>query len=61
MMLMTTVIALPIAYTGNRFARAGNYIGVFSGVVSTAFGMFLVYQIGLVDGLFRAQVHWTPR
>jgi nickel/cobalt exporter len=61
MMLMTTVIVLPIAYTGNRFARAGNYLGVFSGVVSTAFGMFLVYQIGLVDGLFRAQVHWIPR
>ncbi len=61
MMLMTTVIALPIAYTGNRFARAGNYLGVFSGVVSTAFGMFLIYQIGLVDGLFRAQVHWIPR
>jgi high-affinity nickel-transport protein len=61
MMLMTTVIALPIAYTGNRFTRAGNYLGVFSGVVSTAFGMFLVYQIGLVDGLFRAQVHWIPR
>ena len=60
MMLMTTMIALPIAYTGNRFARAGNYLGVFSGVVSTAFGMFLVYQIGMVDGLFRAQVHWTP-
>jgi ABC-type nickel/cobalt efflux system permease component RcnA len=61
MMLMTTIIALPIAYTGSRFARAGNYLGVFSGVVSTAFGMFLVYQIGLVDGLFRAQVHWIPR
>jgi high-affinity nickel permease len=61
MMLMTTVIALPIAYTGNRFARAGNYLGVFAGVVSTTFGMFLVYQIGFVDGLFRAQVHWTPR
>jgi high-affinity nickel-transport protein len=61
MMLMTMLIALPIAYTGNRFARAGNYLGAFSGVVSTAFGMFLVYQIGLVDGLFRAQAHWIPR
>jgi len=61
MMLMTTAIALPIAYTGNRFTSAGNYLGIFSGVVSTAFGMFLVYQIGLVDGLFRAQVHWIPR
>lgn len=61
MMLMTTIIAMPIAYTGNRFSRAGNYLGVASGVVSTAFGLFLVYQIGLVDGLFRAQVHWIPR
>jgi hypothetical protein len=60
-MLMTTAIALPIAYTGNHFARAGNYLGVFSGVVSTAFGVFLVYQIGLVDGLFRAQAHRIPR
>jgi nickel/cobalt exporter len=61
MMMMTTMIALPIAYTGSRFVSAGNYLGVFSGVISTAFGMFLVYQIGFVDGLFRAQVHWTPR
>jgi ABC-type nickel/cobalt efflux system permease component RcnA len=61
MMLMTSMIALPIAYTSNRFARAGSYLGVASGIVSTAFGMFLVYQIGLVDGLFTAQAHWIPR
>ena len=61
MMLMTSAIALPIAYTGNRFARAGNYMGVASGIVSTAFGVFLIYQIGLVDGLFTAQAHWIPR
>jgi ABC-type nickel/cobalt efflux system permease component RcnA len=61
MMLMTTIIAMPIVYSGNRFARIGNYLGVLSGVASTAFGIFLVYQIGLVDGLFRAQTHWTPR
>jgi nickel/cobalt exporter len=61
MMLMTTIIAMPIIYSGNRFAHAGNYLGVLSGVASTAFGLFLVYQIGLVDGLFRAQAHWTPR
>jgi high-affinity nickel-transport protein len=61
MMLMTTIIAMPIAYTGNRFARTGSYLAVASGIASTAFGMFLVYQIGLVDGLFKAQVHWIPR
>jgi high-affinity nickel-transport protein len=61
MMLMTSAIALPIAYTGNRFLRAGNALGIASGIVSTAFGMFLIYQIGMVDGLFAAQVHWVPR
>jgi ABC-type nickel/cobalt efflux system permease component RcnA len=61
MMMMTTIIAMPIAYSGNRFANTGNYLGVLSGIASTAFGIFLVYQIGLVDGLFRAQVHWIPR
>ncbi len=61
MMLMTSALALPIAYTGNRFARAGNYIGIASGIVSTTFGVFLIYQIGLVDGLFTAQTHWIPR
>jgi ABC-type nickel/cobalt efflux system permease component RcnA len=61
MMLMTSAIALPIAYTGNRFARVGNCMGVASGIVSTAFGVFLIYQIGLVDGLFTAQAHWIPR
>ena len=61
MMLMTSAIAFPIAYTGNRFARVGNYIGVASGIASTIFGMFLVYQIGMVDGLFTSQVHWIPR
>ncbi len=61
MMLMTSVIALPIAYTGNRFARAGSYLGVASGIVSTAFGIFLIYQIGLIDGLFTGQAHWIPR
>jgi hypothetical protein len=60
-MLVTTAIALPIAITGNRFARAGNHLGVLSGVVSTAFEVFLVYQIELVDGLFRRQMHWVPR
>jgi hypothetical protein len=26
-----------------------------------AFGIFLVYHIGFVDGLFTSQVHWIPQ
>ena len=29
--------------------------------VSAGFGLFLVYQIGFVDGLFTSQVHCIPR
>lgn len=49
MMLITAAIGLPVAYAGARFARS---LGLVSGLVSLALGLFLVYQIGFVDGLF---------
>jgi len=61
MMLMTSAIAIPVAYTGKHFEFAGKYLSPISGIVSTGFGLFLIYQIGFVDGLFRATVHWTPQ
>jgi ABC-type nickel/cobalt efflux system permease component RcnA len=60
MMLMTTAMAIPFAYTGKNFAAA-RYLSPVSGILSTGFGLFLVYQIGFVDGLFRANAHWTPQ
>ena len=61
MMLMTTAIAMPLAYTGKKFLSANRFMTTTSGVVSMAFGLFLVYHIGLVDGLFTSQPHWIPR
>ena len=61
MMLMTTAIAVPLVYSGKKFEKATAYLSTASGVVSTAFGLFLVYQIGFVDGLFKSTVHWTPQ
>jgi len=61
MMLMTTAIAMPIAYTGKKFLGASRFMTATSGVLSMAFGLFLVYHIGLVDGLFKAQPHWIPQ
>jgi len=60
MMLITTALAMPFAYTAHRFARANRYLGLTSGLLSVAFGLFLVYQIGFVDGLFTAHPRWTP-
>jgi len=60
MMLITAAIAVPVAYTAARFAMVHRYLGVASGLVSLAIGLFLAYQIGLVDGLFTAHPQWTP-
>jgi ABC-type nickel/cobalt efflux system permease component RcnA len=60
MMIMTAVIAIPVVWTGKNFARLNRYMCTTSGIVSLAFGLFLVYQIGFVSGLFRAVPNWIP-
>jgi len=60
MMVITLAIAAPFAYTAARFGRLNRYLGVASGLLSVGFGLFLVYQIGFVDGLFSANPRWTP-
>ena len=57
MMLMTTVMAIPMALTGQRSTK---FLTTASGLVSVCFGLFLVYHLGFVDGLFTSHVHWTP-
>jgi hypothetical protein len=42
MMLMTTAIAMPLAYTGKRVRGANRFMTLTSGVFSMAFGLFLV-------------------
>jgi high-affinity nickel-transport protein len=61
MMLMTVAISLPLVYTRKTFFSMSRHLTVVSGLASMAFGMFLVYQIGFVDGLFTSHVHWTPQ
>jgi len=60
MMLITGTIAIPIAYTARRFEQVDRWLATASGVLSLAFGLFLAYQIGIVDGLFTGEPHWTP-
>jgi ABC-type nickel/cobalt efflux system permease component RcnA len=61
MMLMTATISVPLVYTSRRFFNINRHLTTISGLASMAFGLFLVYQIGFVDGLFRAQVRWIPQ
>ena len=51
-MTMTVAMSLPLVFTSKRYHRTGRWITATSGLVSVAFGLFLVYRIGIVNGLF---------
>ena len=60
MMLITAAIALPYAYTGQRFVRLNGALATASGLLSVGFGLFIAYQIGIVNGLFTSHPYWVP-
>jgi ABC-type nickel/cobalt efflux system permease component RcnA len=61
MMLMTAAIILPFTRTDHRLMRLGGGLRIASGVISLAFGLFVAYRVGLVDGLFTGSPQWTPQ
>ena len=61
MIVITMAIGAPFAYTGKKFTSFNRGLAIVSGVVSVAFGAFISFQIGFVDGLFTSHPHWTPR
>jgi len=60
MMLITVAISIPFAYTARRLAGFNRSLGFASGLSSLVFGIFLIYKIGFVDGLFTRYPHWIP-
>jgi high-affinity nickel-transport protein len=61
MMLITVAIAVPFTFSENRFARLNRGLGLVSGLVSLAFGLFILYQMAFVNGLFTHNPTWVPR
>ena len=61
MMLITAAVSVPFAYTSRRLSKFNRALGLASALLSLAFGLFLVYQIGFIDGLFTGHPRWTPR
>lgn len=61
MMLITAAIAIPFLFSSTRFVRLNRGLGLASGFVSLAFGLFIVYQMGYVNGLFTHSPAWVPR
>ena len=60
MMLITMSIASTLHYVGSRFERLRYGLSAASGVVSIAFGLFLAYEICVVQGFFGAHPQWAP-
>ena len=61
MMLITAAISLPFAYAQGRFVRWHRHLRVATSLVSILFGLFLAYEIGIVDGLLGANPRWAPK
>jgi len=61
MMLITAAIAVPFKFSEGRFARLNRGMGLASGLISLVFGLFIVYQMGFVNGLFTHNPNWVPR
>jgi high-affinity nickel-transport protein len=61
MMLITAAIAVPFTFSQARFARLNRSLAMASGAISLCFGLFIVYQMGFVNGLFTQNPTWVPR
>jgi high-affinity nickel-transport protein len=60
MAALTTIIGLPFWVARARSQQINRWLTIGSGVLSLAFGLYLGYQIGFVDGLFTGDLHWEP-
>ena len=60
MAVLTTVIGLPFWVARARSEQINRWLTIGSGVLSLAFGLYLGYQIGFVDGLFTGEFNWEP-
>ena len=52
MMLITAAIALPLSNPRMESARLMGWLRLAAGIASLGFGLFLVYRVGLAEGLF---------
>jgi high-affinity nickel-transport protein len=61
MMIITIAMASALHYVGSNSAWFHRRLSVATGVLSVAFGLFIVYQMGFAHGLFTSHPTWTPQ
>ncbi len=59
--LITAAIATPFVVASRRVSWLHQELVTGSGLLSFGFGLFLAYQIGVVDQLFGTAPNWIPR
>jgi high-affinity nickel-transport protein len=60
MMVITMSLASTLKFVGRSQAVARK-LAMASGILSLAFGFFVVYEMGFVNGLFTSHPLWTPK
>lgn len=60
MMVITVAMASALEYARSRSLWIHKRLGMATGALSVAFGMFIVYQMGFAHGLFTSHPMWTP-
>jgi ABC-type nickel/cobalt efflux system permease component RcnA len=58
--LITTAIATPMIVAARRMSSLHQRLVTGSGLLSFGFGLFLAYQVGVVDRLFDTAPIWIP-
>lgn len=53
MMVMSLIMSLPIHLTAEHFTKTNLAVRALAGCFSLGFGLFMVYEIGFVEGLLR--------
>jgi len=52
MMLMSLLVGLPFHFTASRFKRIHHLLQALAGAVSIGLGLWIIYEKGVVEGLF---------
>jgi high-affinity nickel-transport protein len=61
MMVITMSLASTLKVAADRSHYIAGKLGMAAGLLSLTFGVFVVYQIGFVNGLFTAHPMWIPK
>lgn len=61
MVLVTAAFTSPVAVLAERLRWTGAGLRLATGLLSVGLGAWVMFQTGVVDGLFAAAPRWTPR